>query len=59
LGVCILLRVLDQVQGYPCNATLVSIVVYYFIQNIRYMFRSYDHLQVEIYMGRTKETCSG
>jgi hypothetical protein len=22
LGVCILLRVLDQVQGFPCNATL-------------------------------------
>jgi hypothetical protein len=28
---------------------LVSILVYYFIQIIRYMFRSYDHLQVEIY----------
>jgi hypothetical protein len=24
----------------------ISIVVYYFIQLIRYMFRSYDHLQV-------------
>jgi hypothetical protein len=30
-------------------AQLISIVVYYFIQIIRYMFRSYDHLQVEIY----------
>jgi hypothetical protein len=28
---------------------LYFIVVYYFIQIIRYMFRSYDHLQVEIY----------
>jgi hypothetical protein len=27
----------------------VSVVVYYFIQIIRYMFRSYDHLQAEIY----------
>jgi hypothetical protein len=27
----------------------VSVVVYYFIQIIRYMLRSYDHLQVEIY----------
>jgi hypothetical protein len=43
LDVCILLRVLDQV---PSNAT-VSIVFYYFIQIIRYMFRSYDHLQAE------------
>jgi hypothetical protein len=41
-GVCILLRVLDKVQGFPSNATL-SIVVYYFIQIIRDMFRSYDH----------------
>jgi hypothetical protein len=49
LGVCILLRVLDQVEGFPSNATLISIVVYYFIQIIRYMFRSYDHLQTEVY----------
>jgi hypothetical protein len=47
VGVSILLRVLDQVQGFPSNGT-VSIVVYYFIQIMRYMFRSYDHLQVEI-----------
>jgi hypothetical protein len=39
---------MDQVQGFPSNAT-VSIVVYYFIQIIRYMFWSYDHLQVGIY----------
>jgi hypothetical protein len=31
LVVCILLRVLNQVQEFPSNAT-VSIVVYYFIQ---------------------------
>jgi hypothetical protein len=24
LGVCILLRVLDQVQGFPSNATLIQ-----------------------------------
>jgi hypothetical protein len=29
---------------------------YYFIQIIRYMFHSYDHLQVD---GRSTETCSG
>jgi hypothetical protein len=46
LGVCILLRELDQVQGFASNKT-ISIVVYYFIQIICYMFRSYDHLQVE------------
>jgi hypothetical protein len=45
LAVCILLCVIDQVQRFPSNAT-VSIVVYYFVQNIRYMFRSYDHLQL-------------
>jgi hypothetical protein len=49
LGVCILLRVLDQVQEFPSNATLVSIIVYYFIQIRRYMFRSYDHLHEETY----------
>jgi hypothetical protein len=34
-----------QVQGFPSNAT-VSIVVYYSIQSICYMFRSYDHLKM-------------
>jgi hypothetical protein len=46
LGACILLRVLDQVQGFPFNNS-ISIVVYYFIQIIHYMFRSYDHLLAE------------
>jgi hypothetical protein len=45
LGVCILFRVLDQVQGFPSNAALFPVVVYFFIKIIRYMFRSYDHLQ--------------
>jgi hypothetical protein len=36
LVVCILLRVLEQVQGFPSNTTL-SIVVYYFIQINRYI----------------------
>jgi hypothetical protein len=48
LGVCILLRVLDQVEGFPSNATLF-LVFYYFVQIIRYMFWPYNHLQVEIY----------
>jgi hypothetical protein len=47
--------VLNQVQGFPSNAT-VSIVVYYFIQIIHYMFRSYDHLQVEIYSSEINMT---
>jgi hypothetical protein len=34
----------------------VSIVVYYFIQIIRYMFRSYDHLQAEIYTSEINMT---
>jgi hypothetical protein len=45
----------------------LKIVVYYFIQINRYMFRSYDHLQAEIYPiyifppenSRTTETCGG
>jgi hypothetical protein len=49
LGVCILLSVLDQVEEFPSNATLISIVFYHFIQIIRFMFWSYDHLQVEIF----------
>jgi hypothetical protein len=32
LGVCILLRVLDQVQRFPSNATLIQLVVYCFIK---------------------------
>jgi hypothetical protein len=42
LGIYILLRVLDQVQEFPSNATVFKTIVYYFIQIIRYMFRSYD-----------------
>jgi hypothetical protein len=38
-----------EVQGFPSNATLFSIVVYYFIRIMRYMFLSFDHLEVEIY----------
>jgi hypothetical protein len=48
-GVCILLRVLDQVEEFPSNTTLISIVFYYFIQLSSYMFRLYNHLQAEIY----------
>jgi hypothetical protein len=40
---------LSQVHGFQSNASLVSVVVYYFIQIIRFMLRSYDNLQVEIY----------
>jgi hypothetical protein len=36
LGVCILLRVLDQVQGFPSKPKL-SMFVYYFIQNNHYL----------------------
>jgi hypothetical protein len=32
-----------------CNKISGSIVVYHFIQTIRYMFRSYDHLHAGIY----------
>jgi hypothetical protein len=56
LGVCILLRVLEQVQGFPSNATLNSIVVYYFNQIIHYSFQSNDHLQVEIYASEINMT---
>jgi hypothetical protein len=39
-------------SGVSVQRNSVSIVVYYFIQIIRYMFRSYDHLQVgNIYIG--------
>jgi hypothetical protein len=41
-----------QVEIYTSEINMtnsVSIVVYNFIQIIRYMFRSYDHLQVKIY----------
>jgi hypothetical protein len=44
----ILLRVLDQVEGFPSNATLFQFFFKYFIKIIRYMFPSYDHLQVGI-----------
>jgi hypothetical protein len=36
-------------SGVSVKRNTVSIVVYYFIQIIRCMFRSYNHLQVEIY----------
>jgi hypothetical protein len=39
---------------FPPNAT-VSISIYYFIQIIRYMFQSYDHLQAEIYTSETQQ----
>jgi hypothetical protein len=38
----------NQVQGFPSNVTLFQLFFYYFIQIIRHMFRSYDHLQAEI-----------
>jgi hypothetical protein len=48
LGVCILLRVLDQAQRFPCNATLFQLFTILF--KLSAMFRSYDHLQVEIFV---------
>jgi hypothetical protein len=57
LGVSILLRILDQVQGFSSNATTISIVIYYFIQIISYMFRSYDYLQAEGCTSEIKMTC--
>jgi hypothetical protein len=44
LVVCILLRVLGQVQGFRLTNTGLNIL----FSNC-YMFRSYDHLQAEIY----------
>jgi hypothetical protein len=38
-----------SVSGVSVERNSVSIVVYYFIQIMRYILRSYDHLQVEIY----------
>jgi hypothetical protein len=35
-------------SGASVQRNSLSVVVYYFIQIIRYMFPSYDHLQVEI-----------
>jgi hypothetical protein len=44
LVVCILLRVLGQVQGFRLMQHGFNILF-----SNRYMFRSYDHLQAEIY----------
>jgi hypothetical protein len=41
-----------------CNKTwLPNRRKYHFIQIIRYMFRSYDHLQAEIYTSEMNMTC--
>jgi hypothetical protein len=45
-------RSYDHLQGgntSEFNILTVSIIVYYFIQNNCYMFRSYDHLKAEIH----------
>jgi hypothetical protein len=43
--------------GFPSNS--VSIVVYHLIQIIRYKFRSYDHLQEEIYTSENRVALDG
>jgi hypothetical protein len=48
LVVCVLLRVLDQVQGFHLTQHCLNSCLLLLFNN-RYMFRSYDHLQVEIY----------
>jgi hypothetical protein len=52
LGVCILLRVRDLGDGGLFRLRNVTIVghftIYYYLNC--YIFRSYDHLQVEIYL---------
>jgi hypothetical protein len=47
VGVCILLRVSDQIEGsFPSTQRYYR--RFYYLFNC-YMFRSYDHLQKEIY----------
>jgi hypothetical protein len=55
LGVCILLRVWDQGEGFPSTQPYFNSFLLFYSTS-RYMFRSYDHIQVEI---NTTETCSG
>jgi hypothetical protein len=43
-------------SGASVERNPVSILVYYFIQIIRYMFLSYDHLQAEIYASEINMT---
>jgi hypothetical protein len=45
-GVRILSRVLDRIEGFRLTQLDFNSFFYYFIQIIRYMFRLYDHLQV-------------
>jgi hypothetical protein len=44
-------------SGVSVQRNTVSIVVYCFIQINSYMFRSYDHLQVEIYTFEINQLC--
>jgi hypothetical protein len=41
-------------SGVTVRRNSISIVVYYFIQIIHYMRRSYDHLHAEIFIGNFK-----
>jgi hypothetical protein len=59
LGVCILLSVLDQVQGFPSNALHVSVVRPSSGGNICTSEINVTDVYISIEDGRTTETCSG